>query len=49
MPIHWEELDDRRLTPNRWTIATAADRLAADGDAWQGFARHARALPNRPG
>jgi bifunctional non-homologous end joining protein LigD len=49
MPIHWEELADRRLAPDRWTIATAADRLAADGDAWQGLGRHARALPDLSG
>ena len=26
---HWDELSDARLAPDRWTIATAADRLAA--------------------
>ncbi len=45
MPIHWDELDDRSLRPDRWTIRTAADRLRADGDAWQGIGRRARALP----
>lgn len=45
MPIAWDELDDRRLTPDRFTIADAADRLRADGDAWQGMARRARTLP----
>ena len=45
MPIHWEELDDRRLTPDRWTIATAAARVAAQGDAWKGIGRSARTLP----
>lgn len=44
MPIRWEELSDRRLAPQRWTVANARDRLASDGDAWKGFARHARAL-----
>jgi bifunctional non-homologous end joining protein LigD len=45
MPIHWQELDDRRLRPDSWTVQTAAARLASDGDAWRGIARHARKLP----
>ena len=45
MPIAWEELSDRTLRPDRWTIRTAADRLAAEGDAWAGIGRHARRLP----
>ena len=45
MPIAWEELSDRALAPDRWTIATAADRLDAEGDAWAGIGRHARRLP----
>ena len=48
MPIHWAELDDRRLRPDRWTLATAPRRLREEGDAWRGIARHARTLP-RPG
>ena len=45
MPIHWSELDDAELAPDTYTIATAADRLRSDGDAWKGIGRHARALP----
>jgi DNA primase len=45
MPIHWDELSDARLKPDRWTIRTAADRVASEGDAWQGMARRARGLP----
>jgi bifunctional non-homologous end joining protein LigD len=45
MPIAWDELHDRTLRPDRWTIATAADRLESDGDAWAGIGRHARRLP----
>ena len=48
MPIVWDELSDRPLTPDRWTIRTAADRLAAEGDAWAGIGRHARRLPPIP-
>lgn len=46
MPIHWQELDDRLLKPDSWTVRTAADRLASEGDAWHGIARRARALPS---
>jgi bifunctional non-homologous end joining protein LigD len=45
MPVHWEELSDRTLRPDRWTIGTAAERLAEAGDPWQGLSRRARALP----
>ena len=43
-PLRWEELEDRRLEPGRWTVATIRDRLAADGDPWRDIARHARAI-----
>jgi bifunctional non-homologous end joining protein LigD len=46
MPIAWDELSDARLKPDRWTIRTAPDRLSAEGDAWRGMARRARALPD---
>ena len=45
MPIHWEELDDARLRPDRWTVKSAATRLAEEGDAWKGMMRRARKLP----
>lgn len=32
VPIHWEELDDPDLAPDRWTVASVMDRLAAEGD-----------------
>jgi bifunctional non-homologous end joining protein LigD len=44
MPIHWEELTDPQLAPDRWTIRSAPERLAAEGDAWAGIGRHARVL-----
>jgi bifunctional non-homologous end joining protein LigD len=43
-PIHWDELSDRTLRPDRWTIKTIGQRLA-DGDPWAGMNRRARALP----
>lgn len=43
-PLHWEELDDPKLKPDRWTIATLPARLRADGDAWHGIGGRARAI-----
>ena len=31
-PIRWEELDDRALAPDRWTVRTLNERLEAVGD-----------------
>lgn len=45
MPIAWDELSDAQLRPDRWTVADAAARLAAQGDAWKGMASRARKLP----
>lgn len=44
MPIHWDELDDPKLRPDRWTVRNAAQRLEAEGDAWRGIGRRARSL-----
>jgi bifunctional non-homologous end joining protein LigD len=43
-PLRWEELDDRGLDPQGWTVATIGDRLSDGGDPWHDIARHARAL-----
>jgi bifunctional non-homologous end joining protein LigD len=32
VPIRWDELDDPDLRPDRWTLRTVHDRLAAAGD-----------------
>ena len=48
MPIHWHELSDSRLRPDRYTPRSAIDRLGAQGDAWHDINRHARRLPPRP-
>jgi bifunctional non-homologous end joining protein LigD len=44
MPIEWEELSDRGLKPDRWTIETAPERLDSDGEPWRGMNRRAKAL-----
>lgn len=46
VPLHWEELSNRALKPDGWTVKNVAARLA-DGDPWSGMYRHARALPTR--
>jgi bifunctional non-homologous end joining protein LigD len=43
MPLHWEELSDPTLAPDRWTVKNISPRLA-EGDPWAGINRHARAL-----
>jgi bifunctional non-homologous end joining protein LigD len=47
-PLHWDELSDRKLSPQGWTVKTIQDRLADGGDPWRDIARTARALPRRP-
>jgi bifunctional non-homologous end joining protein LigD len=44
VPLHWDELEDRALRPDRWTVKNLGPRLK-DGDPWEGMMRHARALP----
>ena len=43
-PLRWEELEDRRLAPDRWTVTTIGDRLDSEGDTWKGIGSHARGL-----
>ncbi len=45
-PIHWDELEDAKLRPDRWTVKTIGGRIDAEGDPWKGMARRARALPS---
>jgi bifunctional non-homologous end joining protein LigD len=48
-PLRWEELDDRRLRPDRWTVTTIGDRMRSVGDPWEGFGRGAPRLPKLRG
>ena len=46
-PLHWEELRDGRLTPQRFTIAVVPrriDDLGRKDDPWAGLARRRRSL-----
>ena len=44
-PLHWDELSDRRLDPQGWTVETLRARLDdIGGDPWRDIARSARAI-----
>jgi bifunctional non-homologous end joining protein LigD len=45
-PLFWEELEDRDLTPHRFTLRSIGDRLERLGtsDPWAGLGRHRYAL-----
>jgi bifunctional non-homologous end joining protein LigD len=44
-PIAWEELDDPLLRPDRWTVHSIAERLAAVGDLFSGALAGDQELP----
>jgi bifunctional non-homologous end joining protein LigD len=44
-PISWDELDDPDLRPDRWTVATIGERLAARGDLFEGVLGEGQELP----
>jgi len=43
-PLRWDELEDRRIGPQHWTVETLPRRLEELGDPWHDIARHAHAL-----
>jgi bifunctional non-homologous end joining protein LigD len=44
-PLQWEELDDRSLRAQRWTMPSVRHRLEElGGDPWADIARHSRPL-----
>jgi bifunctional non-homologous end joining protein LigD len=44
-PLRWDELEDRDLRPDAWTLRTVRERLERVGEPWAGIARTAGALP----
>lgn len=44
-PIHWEELSDPKLRPDRFTVKNIGARIDSEGDPWKGMGRRARKLP----
>ena len=45
-PITWEELDDPRLRPDKWTIKTLGDRLLEVGDLFRDALTIRQRLPS---
>jgi bifunctional non-homologous end joining protein LigD len=46
-PLHWDEVGDHSLAPNRVTLRNIAERLTElgkDGDPWAGISRHRAGL-----
>jgi bifunctional non-homologous end joining protein LigD len=41
-PLHWDELSDPRLRPDKFTTRNLFRRLASDGDPWAQISRYAR-------
>ena len=44
-PLHWEELEDPKLTPGRFHIRNIFERLKKAGDPWRDLNRRAHSLP----
>ena len=44
-PLHWPEVEDDALRPDRWTLANVRARLDAEGDPWAHLPRAAGPLP----
>jgi bifunctional non-homologous end joining protein LigD len=45
VPLEWDELDDPDLAPDRWTIRTVLDRVAAVGDPFAALLDVEQQLP----
>jgi bifunctional non-homologous end joining protein LigD len=45
VPIDWDELDDRKLRPDRWTIRTVLDRIEENGDLFRAVLGSGQQLP----
>ncbi|SDY46691.1 bifunctional non-homologous end joining protein LigD [Saccharopolyspora shandongensis] len=45
VPLEWDELDDPDLAPDRWTIRTVLDRIAAVGDPFSALLGVEQRLP----
>lgn len=43
-PLHWDEVNDPDLVPDRYTIETIFERLNAGGDPWAEIGKHAKAI-----
>jgi bifunctional non-homologous end joining protein LigD len=43
-PLHWEELSEREMRPDRFTLGDVPARLEREGDAWSDVPAHAQTL-----
>ncbi len=43
-PLHFDELDDPKTRPDRWTIKTVLRRLERDGDPWAQISRRPQGI-----
>jgi bifunctional non-homologous end joining protein LigD len=43
-PLHWEEVEDSQLTPERFTMPSVLKRLEEVEDPWSGLGRHRHGL-----
>jgi bifunctional non-homologous end joining protein LigD len=44
-PLEWDELNDPKLHPRRWTLRDVAGRIADRGNPWSDIRLEARSLP----
>jgi bifunctional non-homologous end joining protein LigD len=45
VPLEWDELDDPDLRPDRWTVGTVLERIAAVGDPFAQLLTRPQELP----
>jgi bifunctional non-homologous end joining protein LigD len=43
-PLRWDELNDTKTRPDRWTLGTVARRLERGGDPWKQIGKHAETI-----
>ena len=44
VPLAWEEVEDRKLRPQAWSIKAAVKRVEDEPDPWSGWRRRSRSL-----
>jgi bifunctional non-homologous end joining protein LigD len=42
--LHWEEMEDPKTHPQRWTVVSVPERLARSGDPWRDIEKSAMSL-----
>jgi bifunctional non-homologous end joining protein LigD len=44
MPLDWDEVNDKKLHPQKWSIKTGLKRALSEPDPWAGWRKQARGL-----